>query len=502
MAARKIMIQGTGSYVGKSVVTAALCSYFRQEGFSVAPFKAQNMSNNSFVTADGGEIGRAQAFQAQVCGIEPAVEMNPILLKPTAEAGSQVVVWGKPAGVMSAREYHAYQPGLLEIIRTSLTRLAEKHDMVVIEGAGSPAEVNLSPFDIVNMTVARMAAAPVILVGDINPGGVFAWLVGTLELLAPEERSLVKGFLINKFRGDISLLGDGIDFLEKKTGKKVLGVLPFVPDLAVPGEDGIRESRPQTRKHLESPRLAIQVILSPRISNSTDFERFETEPDVDLQYLMRPPQKGVPLPDLLILPGSKSTIADLAHLKKIGMAEYVLGCHAAGVPISGICGGYQMLGRELWDPEGVESATPFMKGLGLLDVVTTFESVKTTAQVRAVHLGFQTPVRAYEIHMGRTVHGNSSRPVFKVIERSREPVDDLDGASSEDGSVWGTYLHGLFDAPLLRRRILNRLRQRRGWEPLDPGALPYAPDQADSLATLIREHLDLRLLHEILDSPA
>jgi adenosylcobyric acid synthase len=299
MAARKIMIQGTGSYVGKSIVTAALCRYFRQEGFSVAPFKAQNMSNNSFVTADGGEIGRAQAFQAQVCGIEPAVEMNPILLKPTAEAGSQVVVLGKPVGVMSAREYHAYQPRLLEIIRTSLTRLAEKHDIVVIEGAGSPAEVNLRPFDIVNMTVARMAMAPVILVGDINPGGVFAWLVGTLELLEPEERSLVKGFLINKFRGDISLLRDGIDFLEKKTGKKVLGVLPYVPDLAVPEEDGIRESRLQNLRSHDSLRLAIQVILSPRISNSTDFESFETEPDVDLQFLMRPPEKGAPLPDLL-----------------------------------------------------------------------------------------------------------------------------------------------------------------------------------------------------------
>jgi adenosylcobyric acid synthase len=502
MTARKIMIQGTGSYVGKSVVTAALCRYFRQEGFSVAPFKAQNMSNNSFVTADGGEIGRAQAFQAQVCGIEPAVEMNPILLKPTAEAGSQVVVLGKPVGVMGAREYHGYQPRLLEIIRTSLTKLAEKHDIVVIEGAGSPAEVNLRPFDIVNMTVARMASAPVILVGDINPGGVFAWLVGTLELLAPEERSLVKGFLINKFRGDISLLRDGIDFLETKTGKKTLGVLPFVPDLVVPEEDSIRESSRQTQKRLDSSRLAIQVILFPHISNSTDVESFETETDVDLRYLMRPPEKCVPLPDLLIVPGSKSTMADLAHLKKIGLAEYVLRCHAAGVPVAGICGGYQMLGRELRDAEEVESATPFMEGLGLLDVVTTFEPVKTTAQVRAIHLEFQAPIRAYEIHMGRTVRGSSCRPVFKVIERSREPVEDLDGASSEDGSVWGTYLHGLFDAPLFRRRILNSLRQRRGWEPLDPERLPCTNDQAESLATLIREHVDLHLLHQILDAPA
>ena len=496
------MIQGTGSYVGKSVVTAALCRYFRQEGFSVVPFKAQNMSNNSFVTADGGEIGRAQAFQAQVCGIEPAVEMNPILLKPTAEDGSQVVVLGKPVGVMNAREYHAYQPKLLDLIQSSLKKLSEQHDIVVIEGAGSPAEVNLRPFDIVNMTVARMAMAPVILVGDINPGGVFAWLVGTLELLEPEERSLVKGFLINKFRGDISLLRDGIDFLEKKTGKKVLGVLPFVPDLAVPEEDGIRESRLQNPRSLDSPRLAIQVILSPRISNSTDFESFETEPDVDLQYLMRPPEKGAALPDLLILPGSKSTMADLAYLKEIGLAEYVLGCRAAGVPIVGICGGYQMLGREVRDPACVESTKPFMEGLGLLDVVTTFEPVKTTAQVRAVHLEFQAPIRAYEIHMGRTVRESSCRPVFKVTERSREPVEDLDGASSEDGSVWGTYLHGLFDAPLFRRRILNRLRQRRGWKRLDPASLRCAPDQADSLATLIREHVDLHLLHQILDAPA
>lgn len=273
MAARTIMIQGTGSNVGKSVVTAALCSYLRQEGFRVAPFKSQNMSNNSFVASEGGEMGRAQAFQAWACGIEPRVEMNPILLKPSSDIGSQVVVMGKVVKVMSPAEYHEYQPHLLGVIRESFQRLSLEHDVVVIEGAGSPAEVNLRPFDIANMATARIASAPVVMVGDINLGGVFAWLVGTLELLTFEERARVKALMVNKFRGDLSLLQEGLEFLENKTGKRVLGVLPWVTDLAVEEEDAIPDSKWKGSWAQDPTRLLVQIILLPHISNSTDFER-------------------------------------------------------------------------------------------------------------------------------------------------------------------------------------------------------------------------------------
>ncbi len=498
MAAKKIMIQGTGSYVGKSVITAALCRYFREEGFRVAPFKAQNMSNNSFVTAGGGEIGRAQAFQAQACGIEPTVEMNPILLKPATDTGAQVVVLGKAVKVMSAREYHEYHPHLIGVIRDSLAKLSGQYDIVVIEGAGSPAEINLRPFDIVNMRVAQMACAPVLIVGDISLGGVFASLVGTLELLDEDEQSLVKGFLINKFRGDVSLLQDGITFLEAKTGKRVLGVLPFVPDLGVPEEDGISESKWRQPRPSDNKKLLIQVLLLQHISNSTDFEPLEREPDVELHYLPRPPRPEEGFPDLLILPGSKSTMADVAFVRSSGLADYIYRCHEADVPILGICGGYQMLGQKLFDPLGVESATSSAEGLSLLDVETTFEPEKTTAQVRAVSLVHHEEVVAYEIHMGRTRCATSCRPAFRLIERSGKPVCEFDGCMSENGSVSGTYLHGMFDAPIFRRRILNELRGRRGWLPFHRASSDDALKTFESLLTLIRRHVDLPTLQQIL----
>jgi adenosylcobyric acid synthase len=498
MSARRIMIQGTGSYVGKSVVTAALCRYFRQEGFRVAPFKAQNMSNNSYVTAEGGEIGRAQAFQAQACGIEPRVEMNPILLKPGSDVGAQVVVLGKAVRVMNATEYHQHQPHLLGVIRESLERLLREHDVVVIEGAGSPAEVNLRPFDIVNMAVARIASAPVMLVGDINLGGVFAWLLGTLELLTDEERMLVKAFVINKFRGDISLLKDGLDFLEKRTGKKVIGVLPFLRDLAAAEEDGIPDSKWKGPWVRNSTKVAVEVILLPHISNSTDFDSLEVEPDVALRYLVYMPGPNEPLPDMIILPGSKSTMADLGYLRSSGLADYIHRCHDSGIPIVGICGGYQMLGRQLLDPMGVESATACLEGLGLLESTTTFESRKTTVQVRAVSLDHEEEIVGYEIHMGRTECTGTCRPLFRISEQCGRPADRLDGAVSGDGSVWGTYLHGVFDSPTFRRRILNELRVRRGWTQLPVGNGLQSEKALDSLAALIREHVDLVALEQIL----
>jgi adenosylcobyric acid synthase len=498
MSARTIMIQGTGSNVGKSVITAAFCSYFRQKGFRVAPFKSQNMSNNSFVTASGGEIGRAQAFQAQMCGIEPAVEMNPILLKPTSEMGAQVVVLGKAVRVMAPREYHGFQPQLIGVIRESLKKLCDQCDILVIEGAGSPAEINLRPFDIVNMAVAEMAAAPVVLVGDIDLGGVFASLVGTLELLTPKERSFVKGILINKFRGDISLLNGGLEFLETRTGKKLLGVLPFVEDLQVAEEDSIPEWKWRSLPPAEPEKLRIHVIHYPHISNSTDFEILETEPDVCVRFLKRVPDSE-PLPDALILPGSKSTMSDLAYMRSHGFENYINRCRGACIPIVAICGGHQMLGRELADPEGVESAVKTAQGLGLLDLETRFEREKKTVQVRAIDIEGRHEIIGYEIHMGRTNGPDAARPVFEIVEEMGSRTRRFDGAKSEDGLVWGTYIHGVFDAPSFRREFLNALRRRRGWKPLDSSDALCFAKSSDSLAALIRDQVDLVALEHILD---
>jgi adenosylcobyric acid synthase len=498
MSARTIMIQGTGSNVGKSVITAAFCSYFRQKGFRAAPFKSQNMSNNSFVTASGGEIGRAQAFQAQMCGIEPTVEMNPILLKPTSEIGAQVVVLGKAVRVMSPHEYHEFQPQLIGVIRESLEKLCSQCDILVIEGAGSPAEINLRQFDIVNMAVAEMAAAPVVLVGDIDLGGVFASLVGTLELLTPKERSFVKGLLINKFRGDISLLNGGLEFLETRTGKKLLGVLPFVQDLQVAEEDSVPEWKWRSLRPAELEKLTIHVIHYPHISNSTDFESLEREPDVCLRFLKRVPDSEA-LPDALILPGSKSTMSDLAYMRSVGFQNYVDRCRGARIPIVGICGGYQMLGRELVDREGVESAVKTAEGLGLLTLSTCFEREKKTVQVRAAHIAGRHEIIGYEIHMGRTNGPDAARPVFEIVEELGSRTRRFDGAKSEDGLVWGTYIHGVFDAPLFRREFLNALRKRRGWKPLDSREAFCFAKTSDSLATLIRDHVDLIALDHILD---
>jgi adenosylcobyric acid synthase len=491
------MIQGTGSNVGKSVITAALCSYFRQEGFRVAPFKSQNMSNNSFVTASRGEIGRAQAFQAQMCGIEPSVEMNPILLKPTSEMGAQVVVLGKAVRAMAPREYHEFQPQLMSVIRESLEKLSSEFDILVIEGAGSPAEINLRRFDIVNMTVAKMAAASVVLVGDIDLGGVFASLVGTLELLSPDERSLVKGLLINKFRGDISLLNGGLEFLENKTGKKLLGVLPFVDHLQVAEEDSIPEWKWKTPRLADARELEIHIIHYPHISNSTDFESLESEPDVRVRFLKRVP--GGPLPDAVILPGSKSTMADLAYMRSLGFEEYIDRCRSARIPIVGICGGYQMLGRELLDPEGAESAVPRADGLALLELVTCFEGEKKTVQVRALDIEARHEIIGYEIHMGRTTGPGATRPVFQIVEEMGNRTERFDGAKSDDGLVWGTYMHGVFGAPLFRREFLNRLRKRRGWPSLDPARSSSSAEVSNSLAALIRNHVDLVALDRILN---
>ncbi len=496
MPALRIMVQGTGSHVGKSVITAALCRYFYKQGYRVAPFKAQNMSNNSYVTRDGGEIGRAQAFQAAAGGIDATVEMNPILLKPSNDMGSQVVVLGKPVAHMHAREYHQYQSQLTGIVRDSFEKLAANYDIIVIEGAGSPAEINLRDFDIVNMSVAKMARSPVILVGDIHVGGVFAWLVGTLELLQPDDRDLVKAFLINKFRGDASLLDSGIAFLEQRTGKKTLGVVPFVPNLPVDEEDGVKEWK--SNGGSSSQKLNVCVIRFPRISNSTDFESLACEPDVNLQYLTCVPYPRRPVPDVVILPGTKSTIDDLDFLRSSGLETYVRELRAKNVPIVGICGGFQMLGKHIFDPDGVEAARPVAIGLGFLETMTKFENRKQTVRVRGHCLSSGAKINGYEIHMGQTEQAPDSQLLFRITEEQGRAVDRHDGCISGDGQVWGTYIHGVFDEPQFRRDFLNQLRAERGWDPLSLQSAPSKEAALDVLADLVARHLDCALLHGIL----
>ncbi len=498
MPALRIMVQGTGSYVGKSVLTAALCRYFYRQGYRVAPFKAQNMSNNSFVTVDGREIGRAQAFQAAACGVEPTVEMNPVLLKPASENGSQVVVLGKATKHMCVREYQAYQRYLLSIVRESFEKLAATYDIVVLEGAGSPAEINLRNFDIVNMAMAQMADSPVLLVGDIHLGGVFAWLVGTMELLEPEERARIKGFIINKFRGDSSLLTDGIVALEKRTGTKTLGVIPFVPSLPVDEEDGVKTAKAHTTSAACPKQLKIVVVRFPRISNSTDFECFLTEPDVSLEYVTAPPGVESALPDAVFLPGTKSTIRDLAFLHASGLADYLRAMREKAIPIIGICGGFQMLGRRIVDRSAVESYTPAVEGLGFLDAETNFAATKQTVRVRGVSLLSGKEIEGYEIHMGQTERGEGTLPWLRITNEQGNTTERYDGCISEDGNVSGTYVHGLFDAPGFRREFLNRLRLRRGWGPIPQQNGLSREAKLDTLAELVRNHLDCRMLDEIL----
>ncbi|HXM09170.1 MAG TPA: cobyric acid synthase [Terriglobales bacterium] len=498
MPALRIMVQGTGSYVGKSVVTAALCRYFFKRGYRVAPFKAQNMSNNSHVTADGGEIGRAQAFQAAACGIEPTVAMNPVLLKPSGDMGTQVVVLGKPVAMMCAREYHQYQPQLIPIVQQSFAKLASEYDLVVIEGAGSPAEINLRRFDITNMAMAKLANAPVLLVGDIHVGGVFAWLVGTLELLQPDERALVKAFVINKFRGDLSLLDDGISFLEERTGKKTLGVLPFVPNLPVDEEDGVREPPSREASVNAANTLNVSVIRLPRISNSTDFEALANEPDVTLRYLSSVPESIQSIPDAVILPGTKSTVDDLAFLRSSGLETYLRWIRGMKVPLVGICGGFQMLGTRILDPGNVEASETATEGLGFLPVVTEFEARKQTVRVRGVSLQSGAEITGYEIHMGQTRHAEDMRPLFRISEEHGDSEERYEGCVSSDGLVWGTYIHGLFDSAAFRREFLNQLRVRQGWPSLIPQNTRSREADLDSLAALVSEHLDCEMLNEIL----
>jgi adenosylcobyric acid synthase len=500
MTARTIMVQGTASSVGKSIVTAALCRIFVQEGLRVTPFKSQNMALNAFVTPDGGEIGRAQAVQAVAARVVPTVDMNPILLKPEGDSRSQVVVLGKPLGSLSALEYQAKKPELREIVADALTRLRSDYDLVVIEGAGSPAEINLKPRDIVNMFVAELADAPVLLVGDIDRGGVFAAFVGTLELLEPHERARIRAFVINRFRGDIKLLEPGLGFLEARTGVPVLGVLPYVQRLQIADEDSVSLDERRGRKRAGRDEVEIAVVRLPRISNYDDFQPLEYEPGVVVRFVEHTNElEGA---DLVVLPGTKSTLADLAWLRQTGMATAITERAGHGELVLGVCGGCQMLGAKIADPHRIESENEHGDGLGLLRVETEFGLEKRTTQLHARAAGpsfllseEDTRITGYEIHMGRVSRAPGCQGAFFVIERNGQEQAVLEGARSHDGVVVGTMIHGLFENPSVRRSLIAALRRRKGLSPSEmPSAPPAAVDELDRIADVVRANVDMKML--------
>ncbi len=442
MQTNTIMVQGTTSDAGKSALVTALCRYYRRRGVAVAPFKPQNMALNSAVTADGGEIGRAQAVQAAACGLPPHSDMNPVLLKPNSDQTAQVIVHGKALSNQSAKQYHDYKKLAKSAVLASYRRLTDRYDKLVVEGAGSPAEINLREGDIANMGFAEAVDCPVILVADIDRGGVFAHIVGTLELLSPSERRRIVGFVINRFRGDIALLRPGLDWLERKTGKPVLAVLPYLQDLFLEAEDSLAgKLQPRSGDDL----FNICVPLLPRISNHTDFDPLLLHDGLSVAFHRQPPQSGA---DLLILPGSKSVRDDLEWLRAAGWQPYIARHLRYGGKVLGICGGYQMLGNKIHDPQGVEGAAGSSDGLGLLDVETTLLPEKQLRRVDGYFLGDGSAAAGYEIHVGETRGGDTARPVFSLANRP-------DGARSEDDRVMGTYLHGLFDLPQASLAILS-----------------------------------------------
>lgn len=498
MTGKVLMVQGTSSSVGKSLLVAGLCHLFARRGVKVAPFKAQNMSNNAAVCPDGSEIGRAQATQAYASGLEPHVDMNPVLIKPEADSRSQVVVMGRPWKTLDAREYYPKKNILWKEVTAALDRLRAQYELVVIEGAGSAAELNLRQGDIVNMAVARYADAPVLLAGDIDRGGIFAQLIGTVWLLEPEERELVKGLIVNKFRGDISLFEDGGRILEEKSETPVLGVIPYLHDLFIPEEDAVALENPFIKPVPTTEAIEIVVIHLPRIANFDDFDPLATEPGVRVRYVDSPEQIGNPA--AIIIPGTKSTVNDLQWLRARGFDKIIQGYAQNGGAVVGICGGYQMLGEVVYDPQHVESKLDHTPGLGLLSIETTFAGDKATHQASAqvrngpgwlAKIEGQV-VTGYEIHMGRT---ESQSAWLEISERSGQSVRVPDGAASEDGKIWGCYVHGLFANDNLRRAWLSDL----GWkgERKVDDANPFAASLT-RLADTLESTLNMGLLEKII----
>lgn len=498
--AKVIMVQGTMSNVGKSVVAAGLCRIFKQDGYRVAPFKSQNMALNSFITKEGLEMGRAQVMQAEAAGVEPVVAMNPILLKPTNDIGSQVIVNGEVLGTMNARDYFAMKKTLVPDIMKAYKKLDEEYDIIVIEGAGSPAEINLKQDDIVNMGMAKLAKAPVLLVGDIDRGGVFAQLYGTVALLEEEEKKLIKGLIINKFRGDKSILDPGVDMLERLTGLPVIGVTPYL-HVSLEDEDSLSERLDETQK---VGLIDIAVIRLPRISNFTDFNVFEGIEGVSIRYVSSAHQLG--MPDLILLPGTKNTMRDLLWMRQNGLEAAILKAHKAGSVVFGVCGGYQMLGNSISDPQGVEEGGK-IRGMGLLDADTIFEPEKARTRVEGHILQSEgvlksltdVKVTGYEIHMGRTVIHEKAKPFTEI-------VDTITGEHKQEGAfgknVYGSYIHGIFDNEEVASGVVRGLAQAKGITEEMGMAVDFAAfkeTQYDLLADGLREHLNMKEIYRILE---
>lgn len=504
--ANYIMMMGTSSHVGKSILATAMCRILYRKGRKVVPFKAQNMALNSYVTRDGDEMGRAQVAQAEAAGMEPMVDMNPVLLKPTGNAASQVIIMGKPVGNMSAREYHrGYSLKAFDAVKEALGRLDKEYDTIVIEGAGSPAEINLKANDIVNMRVAKYLQAPVLLIADIDRGGALASLVGTLELLDEEERALVKGLVINKFRGDVTLLTPAIDFLEEKTGKPVLGVVPHIDQMGIDDEDSVSLEEKQAAPTEGDIRIA--VIQTPKISNFTDFDALAHEKDVALYYVKSVEDLGEP--DVIMLPGSKNTTEDMLYLRKSGLGEKILAHAKAAKAVIGICGGYQMLGEVIRDPQHTESQNDEVAGLGLLGMETVFASEKLTSQVVAqcqdLHFMGQSisadNLQGYEIHMGHTAFTREAdNHPFTVCQRRGKTCASQEGTANAAGNVFGTYIHGVFDNDVFRRSVLNAIRHSKGLEALANTRNVMAEKQQayEHLADVVENALDMEKLYQIM----
>ncbi len=503
MPAKVLTLLGTSSSAGKSLLVTALCHSYARRGVKVTPFKAQNMSNNAAVCPDGSEIGRAQAVQAAAAGLEPHVDMNPILIKPEADARSQIVVNGRPWQTLDARDYYPNKEYLWQQVSGALDRLRAEYELIIVEGAGSPAELNLKPGDLVNMAVALYARAPVLLVGDIDRGGIFAQLLGTYWLLPPEEQELLQGFIVNKFRGDMTLFEDGIQMIEERSNIPVVGVVPYLHNLHIPEEDAVALENLTPVPARGEAGIDIAVIHLPRIANFDDFDPLLAEPGVRLRYVHSLDQFGQP--DAVIIPGTKSTVGDLDWLRARGLAEAIQTYTEGGGAVVGICGGYQMLGRAIHDPAQIESRQRHSAGLGLLPIETTFTGEKATYRARAKIAKTAPPswlcairgqeIEGYEIHMGRTT-GESHW--LAVTQRNEQVVEVSDGAVSADGRLWGCYIHGLFGNENLRRAWLTSL----GWNP-PAGSTPPSDPFAASLTYLtdtVESVLDMAYIEQLLQN--
>jgi len=489
--ASAIMFQGTASNAGKSILTAALCRILIQDGIRVAPFKAQNMSLNSFVTRDGGEMGRAQVVQAQACHIDPDVRMNPVLLKPNSDTGSQVIVKGKPIGSMAAGAYVTYKTEAFKMVKECYDSLSSEYDVVVLEGAGSPGEVNLKHHDIVNMAMAKYAHAPVLLVGDIDRGGVFASFIGTMEVLSEWERALVAGFVVNRFRGDATLLAPAFEYVRTYTGKPVFGVIPYLKQLGLPQEDSVAFKSGALDCTRKTADVEIALIDLPHISNFTDFEPFDVETDVHVRIIRQ--GDGFETADAVIIPGSKNVISDMAYLRSTGIADGIRKyLNTRSGAIIGICGGFQMLGTEIDDPFGIESNSSTIQGLGLLPLRTSLARDKTLSRTSGTHTGTGEKVEGYEIHHGQTA-AEALHEIFKNDDGT------MLGVGSDDHRIWGTYLHGVFHCDGFRRWFINRLRTAKGLAAFDGVTGRYEIESAfERLAQTVRKGLDMEAIYRLL----